>query len=75
MSTYEVMTLLFLSGTFLIALLAYLDNRNERKPTIPLQWNCWLTRSRQMQASLRLARCECENKNYPILVLWRSWIG
>ncbi|MDE6852174.1 MAG: putative holin-like toxin [Lachnospiraceae bacterium] len=31
MSTYEVMTLLFLSGTFLIALLAYLDNRNERK--------------------------------------------
>ncbi|MCI5586715.1 MAG: putative holin-like toxin [Lachnospiraceae bacterium] len=31
MSTYEVLTLLFLGGTFLIALLNYLDNRNQRK--------------------------------------------
>ncbi len=31
MSTYEVLTLLFLGGTFLVALLAYLDNRNKRK--------------------------------------------
>ncbi len=31
MSTYEVLTLLILSGTFLIALLAYVDSRNKRK--------------------------------------------
>ncbi len=31
MSTYEVLTLLILFGTFLIALLAYLDNRYKRK--------------------------------------------
>ena len=30
MSTYEVLNLLFLGGTFLIALLAYID-RNKRK--------------------------------------------
>ena len=30
MDTYEVSTLLFLGGTFLIALLAYLDNRNNK---------------------------------------------
>ena len=30
MDTYEVLTLLFLGGTFLIALLAYLDNRNNK---------------------------------------------
>ena len=37
MDTYEVLSLLFLGGTFLIALLAYLDNRyNKRKkePTL-----------------------------------------
>ncbi len=31
MSTYEVLTLLILFGTFLIALLAYLDNRNNKR--------------------------------------------
>lgn len=31
MSTYEVLTLLILFGTFLVALLAYLDNRYKRK--------------------------------------------
>ena len=31
MDTYEVLTLLFLGGTFLIALLAYLDNRNNKR--------------------------------------------
>lgn len=29
MDTYEVLSLLFLGGTFLIALLAYLDNRTD----------------------------------------------
>ena len=31
MSTYEVLTLLILFGTFLIALLAYIDRNNKRK--------------------------------------------
>lgn len=31
MDTYQVLTLLFLGGTFLIALLAYLDNRNNKR--------------------------------------------
>ena len=31
MDTYEVLTLLFLGGTFLIALLAYIDRNNKRK--------------------------------------------
>lgn len=31
MSTYEVLSLLFLGGSFLMSLLAYLDNRNKRK--------------------------------------------
>ena len=31
MSTYEVLTLLILFGTFLIALLAYIDRNNRRK--------------------------------------------
>lgn len=31
METYEILSLLFLGGTFLIALLAYLDNRNNRR--------------------------------------------
>ncbi len=31
MSTYEVLTLLILFGTFLIALLAYIDNRNNKR--------------------------------------------
>ena len=31
MSTYEVLTLLILYGTFLIALLAYIDRKNKRK--------------------------------------------
>ena len=36
MDTYEVLSLLFLGGTFLIALLAYLDNRNnKRKNSLP----------------------------------------
>jgi len=30
MDTYEVLTVLFLGGTFLVALLAYLDNRNNK---------------------------------------------
>ena len=30
MSTYEVLTLLFLGGTFLIALLTYIDIRNNK---------------------------------------------
>lgn len=30
MDTYQVLTLLFLGGTFLVALLAYLDNRNNK---------------------------------------------
>lgn len=37
MDTYEVLSLLFLGGTFLIALLAYLDNRdNKRKIAYPV---------------------------------------
>ncbi len=31
MSTYEVLSLLFLGGTFLIALLAYIDRNNRQK--------------------------------------------
>ena len=31
MSTYEVLTLLILFGTFLVALLAYIDRNNKRK--------------------------------------------
>lgn len=31
MGTYEVLSLLFLGGTFLIALLAYIDNRNNKQ--------------------------------------------
>ncbi|MDE7212034.1 putative holin-like toxin [Lachnospiraceae bacterium 56-18] len=31
MSTYEVLTLLILFGTFLIALLAYIDSRNNKR--------------------------------------------
>ena len=31
MNTYEVLSLLFLGGSFLIALLAYIDRRNKRK--------------------------------------------
>ena len=31
MSTYEVLTLLILFGTFLVALLAYIDRDNKRK--------------------------------------------
>ncbi|MEY8379393.1 putative holin-like toxin [Lachnospiraceae bacterium 56-18] len=31
MSTYEVLTLLILFGTFLVALLAYIDSRNNRR--------------------------------------------
>ncbi len=31
MSAYEVLTLLILFGTFLVALLAYIDRNNKRK--------------------------------------------
>ena len=31
MDTYEVLSLLFLGGSFLIALFAYIDRRNKRK--------------------------------------------
>ena len=31
MSTYEVLTLLFLGGTFLIALLSYIDRDKKQK--------------------------------------------
>ena len=31
MSTYEVLSLLFFGGSFLIALLAYLDSRNNKR--------------------------------------------
>ncbi|MDO4554674.1 MAG: putative holin-like toxin [Lachnospiraceae bacterium] len=31
MSTYDVLSLLFMAGTFLIALLAYIDRNNKRK--------------------------------------------
>lgn len=31
MSTYEVLTLLILLGTFFVALLAYIDRNNKRK--------------------------------------------
>ena len=31
MSTYEVLTLLALFGTFLVALLAYIDSRNNKR--------------------------------------------
>lgn len=31
MDTYEVLSPLFLDGSFLIALLAYIDRRNKRK--------------------------------------------
>ena len=34
MDTYEVLSLLFLGGTFLIALLAYLDNRDNKRKKI-----------------------------------------
>lgn len=30
MDTYQILTLLFLGGTFLLALLAYLDDRNNK---------------------------------------------
>lgn len=35
MGTYEVLSLLFLGGTFLIALLAYIDNRNNKQKNKP----------------------------------------
>ena len=31
MGTYEVLSLLFLGGTFLVALLAYIDSRNDKR--------------------------------------------
>lgn len=31
MSTYEVLSLLFFGGSFLVALLAYIDRNNKRK--------------------------------------------
>ena len=31
MGVYEVLSLLFLGGTFLVALLAYIDRNNKRK--------------------------------------------
>ncbi|WP_242832658.1 putative holin-like toxin [Eubacterium sp. 14-2] len=31
MSTYEVLSLLILGGTFLVSLLAYIDRNNRRK--------------------------------------------
>ncbi len=31
MDTYEVFSLLFLGGSFLVALLAYIDRNNKRK--------------------------------------------
>lgn len=31
MGMYEVLSLLFLGGTFLVALLAYIDRNNKRK--------------------------------------------
>ena len=31
MDTYEVLSLLFLGGSFLLALLAYIDNRNNKQ--------------------------------------------
>jgi hypothetical protein len=31
MDTYEIIRLLFSGGTFLIALLAYIDNRNNKR--------------------------------------------
>jgi hypothetical protein len=31
MDTYQILTLLFLGGNFLIALLAYLDDRNNKR--------------------------------------------
>ncbi|MEH2944797.1 putative holin-like toxin [Lachnospiraceae bacterium KK002] len=31
MSTYEVLSLLILGGTFLVSLLAYIDRNNKRK--------------------------------------------
>ena len=40
MSTYEVLTLLALFGTFLVALLAYIDSRNNKrkKTSLPCTW-------------------------------------
>ncbi len=34
MSTYEVLTLLILFGTFLVALLAYIDRNNKRTQSL-----------------------------------------
>ncbi len=31
MTTYEALSLMFLGGTFLVALLAYVDRNNKRK--------------------------------------------
>ncbi len=31
MTTYETLSLMFLGGTFLVALLAYIDRNNKRK--------------------------------------------
>ena len=31
MDVYEILSLLFLGGTFLVALLAYMDRNNKRK--------------------------------------------
>ena len=31
MDVYEILSLLFLGGTFLVALLAYIDRNNKRK--------------------------------------------
>ncbi|NBI57445.1 hypothetical protein D3Z53_05040 [Lachnospiraceae bacterium] len=39
MSTYEVLSLLFLGGFFLIALLAYIDrNKKRKKINLPCTW-------------------------------------
>lgn len=37
MDVYEILSLLFLGGTFLVALLAYIDRNNKRKKiSLPL---------------------------------------
>ena len=40
MDTYEVLSLLFLGGSFLIALLAYIDRNNKQKK---ISLPCYLT--------------------------------
>jgi len=52
MSTYEVLTLLTLFGTFLVALLTYIDRNNKQGSNIHASMATWLVARGNKQAYL-----------------------